>query len=110
MIVMGGVWRGKIDELGRIIQGLCQVIPEGMICFFPSYQYLEQVQTVWNRQGWTRDIQRLKSLFVEPRTVAVDTMLGEYQEAARKKEGAIMLCVVGGKLSEGINFSDHLGR
>lgn len=39
-----------------------------------------------------------------------DTLLQEYTEAIESGSGALLLSVVGGKLSEGINFSDKLGR
>ncbi len=39
----------------------------------------------------------------------MDKVLRDYSLNA-KKRGAVLLCVVGGKMSEGINFSDDLGR
>jgi len=40
----------------------------------------------------------------------VDMVLEQFAKAARGDQGALLFSVVGGKLSEGLNFSDELGR
>ena len=47
----------------------------------------------------------------EPKSTAdLDKVLADYATAVRLSGGALLLAVVGGKMSEGINFSDGLGR
>ncbi|KAJ5652503.1 hypothetical protein N7507_009929 [Penicillium longicatenatum] len=108
-----------ITDLGRTIATLCQVIPDGVVAFFPSYDYLSQVLSVWqkpipngNGQTTLSLIERKKKILYESREAVktTDALLQDYTEAVESGSGALLLSVVGGKLSEGINFSDRLGR
>ncbi|KAK9376095.1 helicase C-terminal domain-containing protein [Lipomyces chichibuensis] len=122
--------RQRIDmisqELGRTIANLMFVIPDGMVVFFPSYKYMEEVCLCWKKKSpnasmtlWDQ-INKRKTIFQEPRDSAqVEAILSSYAQALSdrsavqqplKTGGAILLAVVGGKMSEGINFSDYLAR
>ncbi|CAG8502015.1 15492_t:CDS:10 [Rhizophagus irregularis] len=99
-----------IDELGQTIVNLCNIIPDGVVCFFTSYAYLEQVYKRWEQNGI---LERIRKYKMPRETRLVDKVLNEYDlhiHSSNNKDGAILLCVVGGKVSEGINFSDRLGR
>lgn len=51
-----------------------------------------------------------KKVYREPKkTSDLDQVLRDYSRSA-KHQGAVLFSVVGGKMSEGINFSDDLGR
>ncbi|CEP13877.1 hypothetical protein [Parasitella parasitica] len=106
-----------MDEVGIAIANLCNVIPDGIVCFFPSFTYLDQVYKRWatadNGKILTQ-IEKRKKVFKEPReSNQVENTLRDYAlqiNSPDKMMGALLLCVVNGKMSEGINFSDSLGR
>ncbi|XP_020097113.1 ATP-dependent DNA helicase DDX11 [Ananas comosus] len=108
-----------IEELGRFICNIVAIIPEGIVIFFSSYDYEGQVYNAWNASGILSKIQKKKQVFREPRNGSeIDSVLKQYKEAINSTEilrdlgnnGAVLLAVVGGKISEGINFSDGMGR
>ncbi|XP_057411889.1 ATP-dependent DNA helicase DDX11 isoform X4 [Balaenoptera acutorostrata] len=107
-----------MDETGRILCNLCSVVPGGVVCFFPSYEYQRQVHAHWDKSGLLARLAVRKKIFQEPKRVnQVEQVLLEYSrcikhcgQAGGTVTGALMLSVVGGKMSEGINFSDNLGR
>ena len=101
-----------IQDLGQLLVRTCEVVPDGVVVFFPSFEYLRQVVRVWKNS--TLDIldalRKRKQLFEEAKDVSVDDLLGGYARAIDSGKGGLLLAVVGGRLSEGINFSDRLGR
>lgn len=109
-----------IDELGRTIANLCMVVPGGVICFFPSYEYEKKVHAYWSSTGTLEKIGKKKQVFREPPAASqVEQVLSSFAKCIQFNvgnnelgglNGALLLSVVGGKLSEGINFSDDLGR
>ncbi|ESQ26999.1 hypothetical protein EUTSA_v10019547mg [Eutrema salsugineum] len=100
-----------IQELGLLMSNLVAVVPEGVIVFFSSFEYETQVHTAWSNSGILRRIMKKKRVFREPRrNTEVEAVLRDYKETIESERGAIMLAVVGGKVSEGINFSDSMCR
>lgn len=121
-----------IIELGHSIANIISEVPDGVVVFFPSYKYLSDVLAVWLKDNGGKTWQRInmfKKVFFEPRdSKQVDGLLRDYAEhisitrekrkqqeqqpkdVPRGQTGAILLSVVGGKVSEGINFSNELAR
>uniref|UniRef100_R7WDR5 Putative ATP-dependent RNA helicase DDX11 n=1 Tax=Aegilops tauschii TaxID=37682 RepID=R7WDR5_AEGTA len=109
-----------IEELGRFLCNIVTIVPEGIVMFFSSYEYEKQVYDAWMASGTISKISKKKHVFREPRSsVDVEVILNKYKEAIQScskgsgdtsVNGALLLAVVGGKISEGINFSDGMGR
>ena len=101
-------------ELGSSIERLCKIIPDGVVVFFPSYDYLDSVVKVWKitriEGSLLERLAAVKEIFQESRTTNTDELLTSYTGKILQGKGALMFAIVGGKLSEGINFSDKLGR
>lgn len=100
---------------------LVAVVPEGIVMYFSSFDYEGQVFDAWNSSGILPRILKKKCIFREPRSNNdVERVLKEYKEniisstGVTKEDpghnGALLLAVVGGKFSEGINFSDGMDR
>ncbi|KAI5988422.1 helicase C-terminal domain-containing protein, partial [Pisolithus albus] len=108
-----------LKELGQVVLNLCNIVPRGVIVFFPSYSSLNFAKKTWKANHALEKFEAKKKVFWEPEeSGAVDSTLGDYAEAVQssstgrsdKRVGAILFAVVGAKLSEGLNFADDLAR
>ncbi|XP_033490740.2 ATP-dependent DNA helicase DDX11 [Epinephelus lanceolatus] len=107
-----------MDETGRILSNICNVVPGGVVCFFPSYEYSRRIISHWEASGALTRLANKKKIFQEPKKAnQVEQVLSEFSRCIQRSAvdssgltGALLFSVVGGKMSEGINFSDDLGR
>ncbi|KAG5178143.1 helicase C-terminal domain-containing protein [Tribonema minus] len=109
----------QMDELCRLLSNVCALVPGGVVCFLPSFGYMEQVLQCWKASGALHQLSKRKAIFSEPRAATeVESILAAYSAAIHRSSGsgggggggALLLSVVGAKMSEGINFSDDLAR
>uniref|UniRef100_A0A672PKY4 ATP-dependent DNA helicase DDX11 n=1 Tax=Sinocyclocheilus grahami TaxID=75366 RepID=A0A672PKY4_SINGR len=107
-----------MEETGRVLSNLCNIVPGGVVCFFPSYEYEKRILGHWESTGILQRLQSKKKIFQEPKKASqVEQVLSDYSKCIQRcsnagsgQTGALLFSVVGGKMSEGINFSDDLGR
>uniref|UniRef100_A0A8D8SD65 DNA 5'-3' helicase n=1 Tax=Cacopsylla melanoneura TaxID=428564 RepID=A0A8D8SD65_9HEMI len=106
------------DELGRLVLGVCEIVPYGVLCFLPSYAYLKQLFKRWSSTGLMNQISKHKSVFREPRSnKEPEDIMQKYFAAIKQAEqnvntntGALLFAVFRGKISEGIDFPDNCAR
>ncbi|KAL7648131.1 UNVERIFIED_CONTAM: hypothetical protein RMT77_000032 [Armadillidium vulgare] len=100
-----------VRNYGKLLVEMATIVPDGMVCFFTSYLYLENVVATWYDHAIISDLQRHKLVFIETQDDAETSLaLLNYMKACDKGRGAILLAVARGKVSEGIDFDHHYGR
>jgi chromosome transmission fidelity protein 1 len=110
----GAAGETMMRDLGESVLELVCLAPHGMVVFFPSYALESSLvgdSGTWRTAGVLGRIASHKRVFREPKDASqLEKVLNEFAEAARTEEGAILFAVMGGKLSEGLNFKDDLAR
>eukprot|EP00347_Sterkiella_histriomuscorum_P014288 403361448 len=104
----------QMQNLIDIIIKSCEVSPSdaGVIVFLQSYGYKQIFLNFFRKQNEAEyeKLKEARKVYEELQNSQVDVFAEYSKEILQKKQGAILFCVIGGKLSEGINFSDNLAR
>ncbi|XP_954558.1 rad3-like DNA helicase-related, putative [Theileria annulata] len=100
-----------LRNYGSLVIELCKSIPDGVVCFFPSYAYMELILSHWYETGILSSIMSHKLVFIETKeSISTSLALHNYRRACDAGRGGLFLSVCRGKVAEGIDFDMHYGR
>ncbi|XP_070826529.1 Fanconi anemia group J protein [Chaetodon trifascialis] len=104
------------DEVGALLLHVCQVVTKGVLCFLPSYKMLDKLRDRWTNTGLWEKLEQQKTVITEPRGGGkgdFDELLQTYYDAIKyceERDGALLIAVCRGKVSEGLDFTDDNAR
>lgn len=100
-----------IRNYGALLLETAQNVPDGICCFFTSYQYMEHVVSQWDQMRILHKVIEHKLIFLETKDVVETTLaLDNFKRACDSGRGAIFLSIARGKVAEGVDFDRHYGR
>ncbi|OAF68694.1 hypothetical protein A3Q56_03566 [Intoshia linei] len=100
-----------IRNYGDLLLSMVRVTPDGIICFFPSYSYMEYVLSEWYHRGVLDQIQKYKLIYIETQDInETNDALVNFKKSCNCGRGAVLISVARGKVSEGVDFKHHFGR
>jgi regulator of telomere elongation helicase 1 len=108
-------------SLGHTLINVARISPGGMLVFFPSYRMMEDCIAVWRNVSQTESniwdqICRYKHPVLEPKeSNKLKLAMKDFYDKVDKPSvgelnGAVFFAVCRGKVSEGLDFSNHYGR
>ncbi|KAK9001910.1 hypothetical protein V6N11_024605 [Hibiscus sabdariffa] len=73
---------GVVRNYGKLLLEMVSVVPDGIVCFFVSYSYMDGIINTWNDTGILKDIMQHKLVFIETQDVVETTLaLDNYRRA-----------------------------
>jgi len=102
----------KFDvDLIETIAAICHTVKGGVLCFLPSYSMLNSI----DKRKLEKALRGKKKLLFEPRqSTGLESIFQQHRRAVLEPtstcDGALLLGVYRGKVSEGIDFADEMAR
>jgi DNA excision repair protein ERCC-2 len=73
-----------VRNYANILLEFSKITPDGLVCFFPSYLYMETIVTAWNDLGMLQELLKYKLIFMEtPDPNETSVALENYREVFR---------------------------
>jgi len=92
------------DRMARIVADVCLANRGNVALYAPSYDILRELRIALEPHGLKREvIEEQSSMSKQERDQVLDQL-----EGARRRDGALLLGVLGGSFSEGVDFQDNL--
>lgn len=100
-----------IRNYGALLAELSETVPDGIVWFFPSYRYMENIICRWDEMGIMQKILENKLIYIETKDLAQTVLaLENYRKSWDWGRGAVFLSIARGKVAEGVDFKGHYGR
>ncbi|VDN96954.1 unnamed protein product [Rodentolepis nana] len=98
-------------SLGLTLVNLFRIVPGGVLIFFPSYALMKSCIQSWQNCDIYGRLVDAKKTFIEPRDKnQFQQITTGYVEAASSGGGSALFAVMRGKVSEGLDLTDHTSR
>ena len=102
---------GTMRNYGSLLVDVAKSVPDGVVCFFTSYMWMEKIVSCWDHIGVLKRVLEHKLLFIETKDIVETTLaLDNFKRACDSGKGAVFLSIARGKVAEGIDFDRHYGR
>ncbi|KAK2999035.1 hypothetical protein RJ639_023090 [Escallonia herrerae] len=102
---------GVERNYGRLLLEMVSVVPDGIVCFFVSYSYMDGIVNSWNETGILKEIMQHKLVFIETQDVVETTLaLDNYRKACGCGRGAVFFSVARLVIMFGVPFQYTLSR
>jgi DNA excision repair protein ERCC-2 len=92
---------GIIPKMEDHTVALCNTLDRHIVVFFPSYQLMDR----FLQDGVLRRIRR--KVHMERRGMPQTELMAEVEKFKSSSEGAVLFAVMGGRVSEGVDFPDR---
>ncbi|OHS94883.1 hypothetical protein TRFO_10820 [Tritrichomonas foetus] len=95
------------DALGQVISRTLPTVPGGSLLFMPSYYSKEAALKRWKQTDEYTYISSVKNIVEERSEISAKKIIKTFNS---HRDGALLVGVCRGKISEGLDFSDDLSR